>query len=413
MREAVICEPLRTPVGGFGGSLRDVPAHELAATVIRGRAGPHRPGPRVAVDDVLLGHCYPTMDAPAIGRVAALDAGLPVTVPGAPDRPALRFRAAGRAVRRDAGAVGHRRTSCWPAGPSRCRTRPSTRRPCGGASKAGPGVLLHDALVARVGSPPAGSTSRCPAACSRRRKTCAASTRSRGRSRTSTPSKATGGPPRPDAGRFADEIVPVHGHERARATWSSTGDEHIRPDSTVEKLARLRPMLGRDDPDATVTAGNASGQNDGAAVCVVTHPARAADLGLRPLVRLVSWGVGGVAPATMGIGPVPAVAKALDLADVAAQGRRPDRAERGVRRPGAGLHPRVVASAGDFDRLNVNGSGHLPRPPRRGHRRPHPGHADPRDGPARRPLRPRDHVHRRRPGPRRPLRTGLISRRRG
>ncbi len=81
MRDAVICEPLRTPVGGFGGALRDVPAHELAATVIRALV--ERTGlPPDAVDDVVLGHCYPTMDAPAIGRVAALDAGLPVTVTG-------------------------------------------------------------------------------------------------------------------------------------------------------------------------------------------------------------------------------------------------------------------------------------------------------------------------------------------
>ena len=75
MREAVICEPVRTAVGGFGGALRDVPAHELAATVIRavvertGLAGD-------AVDEVVLGQSYPTMEAPALGRVAALDAGL-------------------------------------------------------------------------------------------------------------------------------------------------------------------------------------------------------------------------------------------------------------------------------------------------------------------------------------------------
>ncbi|MDT7697811.1 MAG: acetyl-CoA C-acetyltransferase, partial [Pseudonocardiales bacterium] len=75
MRDAVICEPLRTPVGGFGGTLREVAAHELASTVIR--ALMERTGlPPESVDDVLLGNCYPSMDAPAIGRVAALDAGL-------------------------------------------------------------------------------------------------------------------------------------------------------------------------------------------------------------------------------------------------------------------------------------------------------------------------------------------------
>ena len=79
MRDAVICEPLRTPVGGFGGSLRDVPVQDLASTVIRALI--ERTGlPPESVDDVLLGNCYPTMDTPAIGRVAALDAGLPVEV---------------------------------------------------------------------------------------------------------------------------------------------------------------------------------------------------------------------------------------------------------------------------------------------------------------------------------------------
>src|SRR3954465_5369265 len=86
-------------------------------------------------------------------------------------------------------------------------------------------------------------------------------------------------------------------------------DEHIRPDSNVEPLPALaeplaepQPNKGKDDPEATVTAGNASGQNDGAAVCVVTHPDKAAELGLRPLARLVSWGVAGVSPQTRGNG---------------------------------------------------------------------------------------------------------------
>ncbi len=74
------------------------------------------------------------------------------------------------------------------------------------------------------------------------------------------------------------------------------------------------PILGKADPESTVTAGNASGQNDGAALCIVTSPEKAAELGLRPLARLVSWAVAGVAPKTMGIGPVPSTAKALERA---------------------------------------------------------------------------------------------------
>src|SRR5690242_5369080 len=81
MRDAVICEPVRTPVGRFGGVYRDVPVTTLAATVIRELL--RRTGiPPAAIEDVLFGQCYPNGEAPALGRIAALDAGLPVSVPG-------------------------------------------------------------------------------------------------------------------------------------------------------------------------------------------------------------------------------------------------------------------------------------------------------------------------------------------
>ena len=106
-------------------------------------------------------------------------------------------------------------------------------------------------------------------------------------------------------GRFAEEIVAVCVSTRKGVRVVDT-DEHPRTDTSPEVLAGLRPILAGVDSEATVTAGNARSQNDGAAVCIVTHPARAVELGLRPLARLVSWGAGGVAPATMGIGAVPA-----------------------------------------------------------------------------------------------------------
>jgi acetyl-CoA C-acetyltransferase len=114
------------------------------------------------------------------------------------------------------------------------------------------------------------------------------------------------------SGVFADEIVPVSVPQRRGDAVVVDTDEHPRADSTVEALAGLRPIMGRTDPEATVTAGNASGQNDGAAMAIVTTADKAAALGLTPLVRLASWAVAGVAPETMGIGPVPATAKALD-----------------------------------------------------------------------------------------------------
>ena len=88
-------------------------------------------------------------------------------------------------------------------------------------------------------------------------------------------------------------------------------DEHPRADTTVESLAKLKPVLAKQDSDSTVTAGNSSGQNDAASMCLVTTPEKAAELGLTPLVRLVSWASAGVGPEVMGIGPVPATEVAL------------------------------------------------------------------------------------------------------
>ncbi|GAA3050496.1 acetyl-CoA C-acetyltransferase [Pseudonocardia yunnanensis] len=354
MREAVICEPLRTPVGGFGGSLRDVPAHELAATVIRGLLD--RTGlPPDAVDDVLLGHCYPTMDAPAIGRVAALDAGLPVTVTGLQvDR---RCGSGLQAVLYAAMQVQSGASEVVLAGGAESMSGASfysTSMRWG--ARGGPGVMLHDSLArgrvtaGGINFPVPGGMLETAENLRReysipREEQDEFAVRSHHRAAAAR-----------EAGRFADEIVPVTVKGRKGDTVVDT-DEHIRPDSSVEKLATLRPVLGRDDPEATVTAGNASGQNDGASICVVTHPAKAEELGLRPLVRLVSWGVGGVPPATMGIGPVPAVAKAMDAAELTL-------ADMDLIELNEAFAAQVLAvtrewklAPEDFDRLNVNGSG--------------------------------------------------------
>ena len=107
-------------------------------------------------------------------------------------------------------------------------------------------------------------------------------------------------------GRFADELIPAGELEH---------DEHPRPDTSAEKLAGLRPAFRK---DGTVTAGNASGINDGAAALVIASEARARDLGVRPLGAFVGSAVAGVDPAVMGIGPIPAVRKLLDRTGVAA-----------------------------------------------------------------------------------------------
>jgi len=157
-------------------------------------------------------------------------------------------------------------------------------------------------------------------------------------------------------GRFKDEIIPVTITDKRGETVFAV-DEHPRADTSVEILARLRPVRLRQDPESTVTAGNSSGQNDAAAACLVTTADKAAELGLRPLARLVSWGVAGVEPSRMGIGPVPSTAKALaraglTLADI-------DLIELNEAFAAQVLAVTRAWDFGDkdFGRLNVNGSG--------------------------------------------------------
>lgn len=135
-----------------------------------------------------------------------------------------------------------------------------------------------------------------------------------------------------------------------------SADEHPRTYFTLEALGRLRPMRQAVDSEATVTAGNSSGQNDAAAVCL-THRDKAEALGIRPLARLVSWAVTGVAPHLMGVGPVPATATALGRAGL-------DLAQMDLIELNEAFAAQVLACTRhwglgdrDHDRLNVNGSG--------------------------------------------------------
>ena len=119
-----------------------------------------------------------------------------------------------------------------------------------------------------------------------------------------------------EAGRFADEVVSISGPAaKAVAAVEIEVDEPPRPDTTLEKLASLKPAFKR-DASGSVTAGNSSGINDGAAAVLLTSEARARELGWRPIARMVSSAVAGVDPATMGLGPIPASRKALERAGI-------------------------------------------------------------------------------------------------
>ncbi len=353
MREAVICEPLRTPVGRFGGVFKDVTAAELARTVLRAILD-RTAVPPDQIDEVILGQCYPNGEAPAVGRVAALDAGLPVTVTGyqIDRRCGSGLQAVINAVMQvTSGAsdivlaggvesmsqVEYYTTSMrWGARAENVQLYDRLARgrvTAGGVNHPIPGGMLETAenlrreyKISRNEQDELALRSHERAVAAQRK------------------------------GLFADEIVPVKVRGRKGETIVEV-DEHPRPDTTLESLAQLRPVLASQDADATVTAGNSSGQNDAASLCLVTFRERAAELGLRPLARLRSWAIAGVEPARMGIGPVPSSAKALERAGLTLK-------DIALIELNEAFAAQVLActrewqfSEADFERLNVHGSG--------------------------------------------------------
>ncbi len=310
MREAVICEPLRTAVGGFGGVFRDVPPSELAATLIRElvRRTSLPPG---EIDDVILGQCYPNGEAPAIGRVAALDAGLPIEVPGLQlDR---RCGSGLQAIMLGCMVVQTGVADVVLAGGAESMSQAEFYAMGLRWGVKGGGVKLEDRLArprttaGGVNHPVAGGMIE-TAENLRRRYAIPREEQDELALRSHRRAVAAH-----ESGTFAEEIVPVSVRSRGEERMIDR-DEHPRADTTLQRLAGLRPLMAASDAEATVTAGNASGQNDGAAVCIVTHPQRAQELGLQPFARLLSWSVAGVAPETMGIGPVPSTERALERA---------------------------------------------------------------------------------------------------
>ncbi|MGW4582213.1 acetyl-CoA C-acetyltransferase [Rhodococcus aetherivorans] len=308
MRDVVICEPLRTPVGRFGGVLKDVAPEDLAATVIRELVA--RTGISGSdVDDVILGQASPNGEAPALGRVAALNAGLGVEVPGqqvdrrcgsglqAVLQAVMQVQSGGSDLILAGGAESMSQAEFYATG-MRWGVKGESvalsdrlaraRVTAGGRDFPVPGGMIETAENLRAEFAISRADQDALAVQSHQRAVAAQKD-----------------------GVFAQEIVPVAVPQRKGDPLVVDTDEHPRADTSVESLATLRPIRGRIDPESTVTAGNASGQNDGAALAIVTTAEKAEQLGLRPLARLASWAVAGVPPRTMGIGPVPATEKAL------------------------------------------------------------------------------------------------------
>ncbi|MET9201277.1 acetyl-CoA C-acetyltransferase [Gordonia sp. NPDC003585] len=312
--DIVICSPLRTPVGRMGGALAPLTVTDLATGLLRELSSRTGLG-EGDVDDVILGQGYSNGESPAIGRIAALDAGLGIGVPGMQvDR---RCGSGLQAILNGASAVatgGARlvvaggaesmsnvehyalglRTGVRQGGIDLMDRLDRGRATAGGNSHPVAGGMIETAENVRARYR-IGREEQDELALRSHQRAIAAH----------------------EGGRFADELVSVTvPGKRGRPDVVVDRDEHPRADVSAESLAKLRPVRLKVDPDATVTAGNASGQNDGAAMCVVTTRAEADRRGLDPMLELRSWAVTGCEPETMGLGPVSATAAALDRADL-------------------------------------------------------------------------------------------------
>ena len=310
LRQVVICEPLRTPIGRFGGAFKTVAPADLASAVIAALI--ERTGLDGAlVDDVIFGQAYPSAEAAPVARVAALNAGLPVTVGGLQiDR---RCGSGLQAVLDAAMQVQTGVSDLLIAGGVDVMSQAPLYTVDSRWGLAGTaGVLLRDAL-GRGRETADGRNYPVPGGML---ETAENLRRDYSLDRVEQDELAARSQRRALAavadGRFLDEIVPVTVPGRKGPVVVSA-DETPR-ETTLEALAGLKPIMGRSDAAATVTAGNASGQNDAAAACIVTTPERAAALGLVPLVRLAAWARAGVGPSRMGLGPVPATKLALERA---------------------------------------------------------------------------------------------------
>ena len=314
MREAVICEPVRTAVGRQGGVFKSKTAVDLGVAALTGLL--ERTGiPADVIEDVIFAQCYPTMEAPALGRVVALDAGLPIETPGLQiDR---RCGSGLQAVIYAAMQVQTGGADLIVAGGAESMSNAAffTHQARYGAS--GDGMMLHDSL-ARGRVTAGGRNFPVPGGmietAENLRQQYAISREEQDEFALASHAKAVAAQ---QAGIFAEEIVPVSLIDRKGQVTVVDTDEHPRPGLTLEALAKLKPINGAKDPAATVTAGNASGQNDGGSACIVCTREMADKFGLKPLATLKSWAVAGCAPRIMGIGPVPSTAKALDRAGLA------------------------------------------------------------------------------------------------
>lgn len=309
--DIVILSAVRTPFGTFGGTLRDVSAVDL--TVVAARAALERAGVEAAdIGHAVFGNVIQsTTDTVYFARHVALKAGLPIEVPGLTVN-----RLCGSGLQAIISGAHEIMTGdadvCLVGGGESMSTVPHAARGLrwGLTYGAAPKLedLLFEGLTDSYCQTPMGVTAENLEVTYQLGRQAADEFALRSQQNTR---EAWAN------GLIRDEIVPVPVPDRkTKQLVDFARDEHARPDSTIESLARLRPVF---KADGVVTAGNASGLNDGAGALVIARAEWAAARGLRPLARVVSWGVSGVEPRIMGIGPVPAARQALARAGLTLQ----------------------------------------------------------------------------------------------
>jgi len=308
----VVVDGLRTPFGRYGGALREMRPDDLAAHVILALLD--RTGIDTGtVDDVILGAANQAgEDNRNVGRMAALLAGMPVGVGG---QTVNRLCGSGmQAVIAAAHAITAGDGDLFVAGGVESMTRaPLVMAKPSAAFPRGERTLYDTTLGWRFTNPrladayypySMGETAENVV------EQCGVTREDQDRFALTSQQRWAAAQA---AGRFADEVVSIEVPAAKGSSTTVAVDEPPRPDTTLEALASLKPAFKRDG-SGSVTAGNSSGINDGAAALLVTSEARARKLGLHPMARLISSAVAGVDPATMGLGPIPASRKALERA---------------------------------------------------------------------------------------------------
>ncbi len=313
MAEAFICDATRTPIGRYGGALSTIRADDLAALPIAALKARNAGVDWARVDDVIYGSANQAgEDNRNVARMAGLLAGLPVEVPGTTVN---RLCASGMdAVGMAARAIRAGDYDLAIAGGVESMSRAPFVMPKAQAAFSRSNAIYDTTIGWRFVNPRMEAqfgTDSMP-------ETADNVAEEYGISRADQDAFAARSQARWDTaraeGRFADEITPVNISQRKGDPVVFREDEHPRPGTTDDKLAGLRGING---DGKTVTAGNASGVNDGAAAMLIASQSAASEHGLEPIARIVGMSVAGVEPRIMGIGPVPASRKVLSRAGLA------------------------------------------------------------------------------------------------